>query len=128
MKQSHFDQPEKINPDRLHEEIAAALGAKYESMDTGVKFTRDPAELPKILVRVTDDATETDSAIVESVIAAHKPDALSVEQQRMKDRADAYERVKGADFAALRRKPKAEKDEAVIDLLEDIQRIMRGVD
>jgi hypothetical protein len=127
MKQSYFKQPKHINHDRLHEEMKAALGEKYESMDTGVKLTREDTEL-KIIVRVSDDATEADTATVEKVLADHNPELLSSEQQRVKDRADAYERVKNADFAALRRKQKAEKDDAVIDLLEDIQRIMRGVD
>lgn len=96
-------------------------------MDTGVKFTRNDKE-PKILVRVSDDVTDADTAIIESILTAHNPALLSTEQQRGKDRSDAYERIKKADFAELRRKPKAEKDDAVVDLLEDIQRIIRGDD
>lgn len=127
MKQSHFKQPERINPDRLHEELREALGEIYVSSDTGVTLSKED-RTPHVLVRVTDEATEADITTVESVLAAHKHDVLSSGQQRVKDRADAHERFKAADLKALRAKPKAERDEAILNLLEDIQLMMRGSD
>lgn len=126
MKLGKLDQPEKINPDRLHDELQAALGAKYLSMDTGVKDS--PAALnTHIILRLADDTTETDQEIAETIIAQHDPALLSASQQRQKDRDDAYQRFITFDFAALSELKPAEQNPVIIGLLKDIQALMRGV-
>lgn len=127
LKGKTFDQPEAINPDRLQEELHEALGDRFDSVDTGVKYTRDPEEKAKVIVRLVD-ATEADDAIVEQVLAAHKADVLSAGQQQAKDRADSYTQFISFDFEALRQMKAAEQFPIIIDLLEGIQKLMRGVD
>lgn len=122
-----IDQPAMINADRMHEEMQAALGAKYVSMDSGFKLTKESTD-NKIKVRLTEDATTEDKQAAAAVVDAHKPELLSTTQQRAKDRAEAYERLKAHDFTALRAAVGKAQIDTVIDLLEDIQRMMRGVE
>lgn len=120
-------QPVKINPDRLHEEMQTALGTKYVSMDTGKRFSRQDTE-NKIVVRLTDDATNEDKDKAATVVEDHKPDVLSKHQQRAKDRADAFQRLTKVDIASVRAKTGKAQIESILDLLEDIQRLLQGTD
>ncbi len=132
MKQATFEQTMPINADRLHEEIKAVLGDKYESIDTGVPQLNesgkaDDTKPRSIVVRAKQEATEADLKLVEAAIAAHKPEALSQSQQREKDRAESFLRLKGFDFTTLRALKTDEQLTVVIDLLEDIQKLMQGI-
>lgn len=118
MKEATFKPTKSINPDRLHEEIKAALGDVYVSMGTDENG---------ITVKVTESATPDDAATVEMLIAKHDPALLSSEQRRVKDRAEAYTHFVGFDFDGLRALKSAEQNSVIIDLLEDIQKLMRGV-
>lgn len=133
MKQGKIDQPAALNPDRLNDELKAALGSKYISCDTGV-LQMDANEKPdrtkpvQIIVRLTDDATSADTTAAEAVIAAHNPAVLSADQQKQKDRGLAYTRFKSFDFVALRLLKPAEQNPVIIDLLADIQKLMQGAE
>lgn len=127
LKAAPFKQPERVNADRLKEELREAFGDRFDSVDTGIKFTNDPAEKPSVVVRVIDPSV-ADGEIIEQVLAAHNPDVLSEGQQRMKDRADSHKAFIAADFAIIRAMPKSQRDEVVIDLLEHIQKLMRGAE
>jgi hypothetical protein len=133
IKEGKIDQPEKINPDRLHEEMKARLGDKYISMDTGIPQTgedgkSDRTKSLQVLVRLTEDATAEDTAAAEAVIAAHDPEALSTTQQKAKDRVDAFARFKAFDFKALRELKPTEQNPVIIGLLEDIQKLLQGTE
>lgn len=125
MKHGLFDQTAPVNPDRLGDELKAALGAVYDSVDTGVRENADSPDL-KILVRLTDAATETDQTKVEAVLKAHDATKLSDSQQKEQARVDAFARFKAFDFAALRALKPAEQNPVIIGLLEDIQKLMQG--
>ena len=85
IKELRIKQDKKINPDRLHEEIQAALGDKYIGMNTG----------PEIIIRATEAATAQDAALVEQIVAQHDPAKLSKKQQFSVDCNAARNRLKG---------------------------------
>jgi hypothetical protein len=123
-KQASFDQNKLIDAEKLHEEMKTALGDKYISMDTGQR-ERGKDET-KIIVRATEDATEDDLKAVEAVIANHQPPAIPAEQQRTIDRAEAWKRMVAKDFVAIRKLPAAERQDAILDMLEDVQKLLQG--
>ncbi len=140
-----------INADRLHEELKAALGEPYHSVDTGVQVPDAAGNTsgPFIMVRIwKEQADDKQLGQIEAVLKTHDPAQLSTRQQKEKDRIDAFVRLRNADFKALRglaavpaaKVVKAEVVETpvtraehealkaqmakVIDLLEDWQKLM----
>lgn len=113
-----FDRPAQINPDALADQIKELLPDKYISMDT------DPE---RIIVRFKTDVTSADKDAVNALIESHDHTALSKEQQRQRNRADAFTRIVELDIDAI----DAEKDsgkqvKAILAALRDLQLIMRG--
>lgn len=117
MKSDTFKHEKPINPDRLHDEVKAALGDKYISMDTVGG---------SILVRVSDAATEADNAAIVAIIAAHDPSALSADQTRAKERVDAYKRLTELDVTGIRGKTGKAQIDDIINAIADIQKLLRG--
>lgn len=116
---TRFTRKPLLNPDRLHEEVRALVGDKYISMDTDAEG---------ITIRFTGDVTSDDKDRVSALIDAHDHTQLSAPQQRVKDRVDAFTRLKGTDFTDLRGKQGAAKLDAIIDLLQDWQKLLGDTD
>lgn len=137
-----FPQDKPINPDRLYEELKTALGEKLLALDTGqMKFmpkmdaggspvldeNKQPVieeAGPFIHITVSGEATADDLAAAEQLLKAHDPANLSVRQQREKEAIDAYARLGATDFAAIRKLDAAGQLAAILDLMEDWQRLM----
>ena len=119
-----FDQDKPINPELLHQELQAALGDKLDSVDTGVPIKEGFFQKQVILVRIKGDVTKDDQALVEKIIKDHDASKLSQRQQHEKNRADAEERLKIVDFAALRGLNGQKQVDSLIDLLEDILKVL----
>jgi hypothetical protein len=125
MKQGEFDQTKPINPDLLLDELQAALGAKLLRLDTGIQRTVGFVDKTMIVVVVADDATEDDLKQVETIIESHKSEGLSKRQQRDKEKIEAEERFKAADFKTIRELTGKAQMDALFSLLEDIHKILR---
>lgn len=137
-------QPNGINPDLLHDEIQAALGAKYVSVDTGFTqrdmlktFGKDlpadilqlPSDATVLLVRATSDATPDDAQRVETLVAQHDGTKLSQYQQKIAARQAAYARVKALDIKGeLAGKTQAQVIARLLDILNDMARVMVNPD
>jgi hypothetical protein len=120
-KLGRFSQDKPINPEHMGDELKAALGAKLESLDTGVLIDKQAFEAdgkpilnadgsptfvkvgPYISVTLTADTTDADLEMVERLIKEHDPSILGKKQQREKDAIDAYARLSAADFAAIKK-------------------------
>jgi hypothetical protein len=134
IKEGRIDQTKPLNPERLAEEMKAALGGKFISMDTGMPQVGEDGKPDRnkprqIVVRLTDEATETDQQAVESVIAAHDNGKLSAHEQRIQNRAAAFKRFTALDLSALRDNvgDKAQLESILgnlIDAMRDIQTII----
>lgn len=123
VKQAQFDQPEKINPQRLDEEIRAVLGEKYKALETGQQVKHGFATKTCIFVATTDDVTENDEQAIQAVIAAHNPDEKSAGQLFNEQRKQAIEALKVADLDADRAKLKTDKEERdyLFAMLKNVQ-------
>lgn len=122
--EGQFDQNKPINADLLHEELQAALGTKYVSSDTGVPVKVGFSQKQVILVRLTADATDADKAKADQVVAAHDATKLSKHQQKDKTRTDALARLATADFTALRGLKDQAQMDGVINILEDLVKVL----
>jgi len=127
VKQGQFDQTKKINPQRLNEEIKAALGDKLVSMDTGIPVKTGFIEKTCIVLAVTDDITEADNRTVQDIIDAHDPESKSAGQRHNENVAKATERLKTVDLKT--KKDKTTMQEQIDELralIADIQLWIQG--
>lgn len=119
-----FDQDKPINPELLHQELQTALGDKLDSVDTGVPIKEGFFQKQVILVRIKGDVTEADQALVEKIIKDHDASGLSARQQHDKNRTDAAARLATVDFTALRALNGQKQVDSLIDLLEDLVKVL----
>lgn len=133
LKALYLQQPEHLNADKLREDLEAALGVKFHSVDTGVPVTaleKSGVSLPfaseyAILVRATGDATAEDAEAVEATLAAHDHTKRSKLQEKETARETARERLKSLDVkAALEGKKAGEDVAALADILQDIVQVL----
>ena len=106
IKELRLPQNKKINPERLHEEMQAALGNKYLSMDTGTQ----------IVVRADVSSTPEDADLVEAVIRQHDHTKLSQREQKQADMLAAKERLAALDLT--------DKKTDVLAAINDIRTIV----
>lgn len=122
MKQGEYDQPTKINPQRLAEDVKKLLGDKFISISTGVLVKVGFRENTVIVVNGTDAITEENDAAVKSLIETHDPTAKSSGQQHNENVKQAAERLKTVDLEAKRSKgTQAEQIAELFALIADIQ-------
>lgn len=120
MKQGEFEQTKPINPDLLNDELKAALGPKLLKLETGIPKRVGFMDKSFIIMVTTDDVTEDEISRADAVIEAHKPDGLSKQQQRDKDKAEAEERLNAVDLKAIRALTGKAQTDAILSLLEDL--------
>lgn len=113
-----FTRKQHINFDALADEIRAALGDKYISMDM------DDSSL---IVRFIEDVTNADKDAVDALIQAHDHTVLSKEEKRKQAYTEANQRFKALDIDAIgSEKNSAKQTEDILAALRDIQTILRG--
>lgn len=103
----------RINTDGLHETLAETFG---ESRFLGISTGNG-----EIVFHFKDDAGEAEKTIILGALANHDPAKLTQRQRDQQNRAEAFTRLVNMDMETLRGNP-----DGVIDVLKDIQLLMRG--
>lgn len=67
-----------VNPAKLHEELAAALGEKFKGISTGNGQVR---------VHIQDDMPQAQQDLIAAIVAAHDANQRTAAQQAEADRA-----------------------------------------
>jgi len=75
-----------VNVEKLHQEIAAGVGAKFLGISTGLG--------EKVRVHIQDDMSQADQGRIGPIIAAHDSTKLTVAQQAEASRAVALDALR----------------------------------
>jgi len=118
-------QNKRIDAEQLLDEMKVAFADHLDSVDTGQK-ERGQSEI-KIIVRLNRDATEADETTANTVLEAHTPAEKTRDEQRTIDNAETVKRVLARDFAAIRALPANARQDAILDALEDTQKLLKAL-